>query len=91
MTGGVTTSPQFHIKPGCTSNNTNVPDRPFVFVYECLHPHLRFLRCSSRPFEIVSRFRVSVNGSKVGLKKGLRLAEKPCFGDARHALEGRGG
>jgi len=48
----------FAVRPGVTSAAAIPKDADFVFEVRCLHPQLDFLRASSMPFQLASRFRV---------------------------------
>lgn len=49
----------FAVRPGVTSASAIPKDAEFVFEVRCLHPQLDFLRSSSMPFQLCSRFRVN--------------------------------
>ena len=54
-----TLSWSFSVRPGVTSASAMPKDAEFVFEVRCLHPQLEFLRSSSMPFQLASRFRVN--------------------------------
>ena len=54
-----TLSWSFAVRPGVTSAAAIPKDAEFVFEVRCLHPQLEFLRSSSMPFQLCSRFRVN--------------------------------